>query len=143
MLVLSVKRFIRLVVSFFSSLLYKVSLSSYPMENYLYLLLVNPFCYGAIFLLVIYLGGKPKKRNGLYGYRTFRSMKSEESFKLANELFFPRFKMVSWGMVVLGLNFPLISKSLELNLTLGLLTLTLGLGLMIYQIERKLKKKFG
>lgn len=46
-------------------------------------------------------------------------------------------------MVVLGLNFPLISKSLELNLTLGLLTLTLGLGLMIYQIERKLKKKFG
>jgi uncharacterized membrane protein len=63
---------------------------------------------GAIFGIVLIVLGfilfffPPKKRNVIYGYRTYRSMKSEEAFHFANKLFSEYFIGVSFGTLILS-----------------------------------------
>lgn len=112
-------------------------------KTYLINLLVNPFLYGFIFQLIACIGKNPKRRNAVYGYRTTRAMRSEEAFRFANGLFFPKFKKLSWQMVVMGSLFPVIVKSTHWNAVFGMVTVFLSFAVMIYQIEKKLKEKYG
>ncbi|WP_310991586.1 SdpI family protein [Aequorivita marina] len=87
---------------------------------------------------LIYFLFPPKKINYLYGYRTSRSMKNQERWKVAN-------KMASRMMVALSVFDAVLSYVLVdlLNynfLTIFIVLLLLEFGALFYLIEKKLGK---
>jgi uncharacterized membrane protein len=97
------------------------------------------FILAAVLLIVI----PPRKINALYGYRTKRSMKSQEAWDFA-QLYSAK-KMIFWGIILIA--FSLIGLLFSLNETaeflVGLLAMSAGIGIPIYQTEKELKRKFS
>ena len=84
----------------------------------------------------------PKSINHFYGYRTNRSMKSEETWRFSQK--FAAKSMIKWGFYYL-LTTPLafiIEPSLvwEISIALGLMLLFVIMP--IFETERALKQKF-
>ena len=103
--------------------------------------------FGAIFgILLIFIGFvffffPPKKRNGIYGYRTSRSMKSEEAFTFANKLFSEYFLAVSFGTLILSVIGNLYFSQTAADFT-SLIGFFIFLILLVLFIESELKSHF-
>ncbi len=84
----------------------------------------------------------PKKINGFYGYRTNRSMKSQESWDFAQK--YSAKELIKFSSLLLIVS--IIGISLEVNETLSI-SVGLGLTLIIFvllflRVEKALKNKF-
>ncbi|RZJ67926.1 MAG: SdpI family protein [Flavobacterium sp.] len=99
---------------------------------------------GLIFVIVsiIMLAFPPKKINGLYGYRTSASMKSQKHWDFAQR--FSSFRMIEAGIFLLGFSFA--SNYFGINpvkSAVGTIVLLLASTLyLILRTEIALKKKF-
>ena len=110
------------------------------------------FAIPAIFIVFGYLftrGHYPKKPNGLYGYRTTRSMRSEEAWRFAQERWGRLIWRFGWGLLlasaavaaVLGAFVKGNALAIAVNVWMGVETIaTLA---TIPLVERALKKRFG
>lgn len=108
-------------------------------------ILLVPMITGLIFVItgLIFQKFPPKKINGLVGYRTKKSMKSQESWDFAQV--YSSQQTVKIGSILTmtsfsGLFFPFedpIKGAVELGLTFAVLFL------LISSTEKELKSKFG
>ena len=110
--------------------------SSLPPEHALPALLLNLFTLAAGTVMYFF---PPKKINGVYGYRTHRSMKSEAHWKIAQ--IYSAKKMIQLSillfMICLGIAYLPLSPGAETSISL---TLSLaGIFLIFYFTEKKLK----
>lgn len=107
--------------------------------------LLNPclLC-GVVFFIVgaILFYFPPKEINLIYGYRTNRSMKNQESWDFAQK--FSSKKMIISGVLLtlIGLIISIISLDNQLQLYVSLLLIGLSLFWMIFTTENQLKKRF-
>ncbi|MFM8916523.1 MAG: SdpI family protein [Bacteroidota bacterium] len=100
---------------------------------------------GPLFIVLGYYFSKfpPKKINHIYGYRTPRSMKSQEAWNFAQV--YGAKKMIVAGWIMLGAGLLLLPFNLTEHLS-ALLSIGILIGSAIWMIvvtERELKKKFG
>ena len=99
---------------------------------------------GTIYILAALISHffPPKKINHLYGYRTVNSMKNQEQWDFAQK--YSTIQMVKAGflMVILSAIGFVIPLSENLNLILGLSLAILITFLMIFSVEKAIKKKF-
>ncbi len=107
-------------------------------------LLVVPLLSGAIFILagLIIFVFPPKNINGLYGYRTSNSMKSQERWEFAQK--YSSLEMMKFGGILMLTS--ILGFIIEPN---GDTPMVIGLGLMIamvivlfIRVEKALKKRF-
>ncbi|SDV99497.1 SdpI/YhfL protein family protein [Aequorivita viscosa] len=107
-------------------------------------LLVVPLLSGAIFILagLIMFVFPPKNINGLYGYRTSNSMKSQERWEFAQK--YSSLEMMKFGGILMLTS--ILGFIIEPN---GDTPMVIGLGLMIamvivllIRVEKALKKRF-
>jgi uncharacterized membrane protein len=100
---------------------------------------------GPLFILLGYYFSKfpPKKINNIYGYRTPRSMKSQEAWDFAQV--YGAKKMMLAGLIMLVAGILLLPFNLTEHIA-AVLSIGILLGSAIWMIvvtERALKKKFG
>lgn len=97
---------------------------------------------GVIFIVMGYFMSKnqPKEINGLYGYRTPRSMKNQKIWDYSQV--YSAKVMMKYGGYFLLLCLPgyFMDIAPEIATGLGLLILLIGVALMIFQVEGQLKK---
>lgn len=114
------------------------------MEDFLDKVLDVPFVCSIVFLVMggIMYFAPPKKINGLYGYRTASSMKSQERWDFSQK--YSAIKMMVAGLIMLL--FSLISYLFKLEEEIKVFT---GIGLllaacvyMIITTESAIKKRF-
>lgn len=100
---------------------------------------------GPLFILLGYYFSKfpPKKINNIYGYRTPRSMKSQEAWDFAQV--YGAKKMMVAGLIMLVAGVLLLPFNLTENIAAPLsIGILVGTAIwMIVATERELKKKFG
>lgn len=84
----------------------------------------------------------PQRINSFYGYRTSRSMRSQQAWELAQRL--SARSMLKWGGIQLGMALltGLCSSYLPTTPILSLLFILGAVATMIIQTERALKKTF-
>ena len=84
----------------------------------------------------------PKKINFLYGYRTNRSMKSQESWDFAQK--FSAKELMKLGFVLTALSFipQYIHFNNSVNLILGISLLILVVIILFVRVELAIKAKF-
>jgi len=113
--------------------------------NYLEPAFIANFLTGLTFLLAGWLlkAKPPKNINGLYGYRTTRSMKSKEAWDFAQVLGGKVMMKVGIVLMVMGVFFSFISLPIWLSLSLTIFPLIVALIYMIVSVERALKQRFG
>jgi uncharacterized membrane protein len=101
--------------------------------------------YGLIFisagLLLIFK--PPKKINGIYGYRTARSMKSQESWNFAQHFSGIQMRNAGFALCASSLIGLIIPLNETLSVTLSLVFLLVAAALLVLRTERELKTKFG
>lgn len=107
-------------------------------------MLAMPFYIGLTFLLV---GGvlyffPPKKINYLYGYRTSKSMKNQETWTFAQK--YSSVKMVQGSLFLIAISFlgNFVENLNENNKIIELTTVFLVVIFMFYTTEKALKTKF-
>ena len=97
---------------------------------------------GVIFIVMGYFMSKnpPKEINGLYVYRTPRSMKNQKIWDYSQV--YSAKVMMKYGGYFLLLCLPgyFMDIAPEIATGLGLLILLIGVALMIFQVEGQLKK---
>jgi uncharacterized membrane protein len=105
---------------------------------------IMPFLLGIVFtsIALIMVKFPPKKINQLYGYRTPRSMKNQESWDFTQQ--YSSIKMIKGGLFLFFFSFLKIvipfSESVELILGFG--SLLLVIIYFIVSTEKAIKKKF-
>jgi uncharacterized membrane protein len=84
----------------------------------------------------------PKNINGLYGYRSSFSMKSQEIWDYAQK--YAGKQMMKAGLIlkVIGILFYLFSIPIELAIIFELIALLVVVILMLYFIDKQLRKQF-
>jgi uncharacterized membrane protein len=108
-------------------------------------LLLIPILTGPIFMVMGIIVKKfpPKQINGLYGYRTSSSMKSQDRWDFAqtysaNEMIRLGFLLLLTSLLGLALNLS------ELNgIALGLVLMIIMVVLLVVRTERAIQRKFG
>lgn len=104
-----------------------------------------PLLCGGIFILtgLILYCFPPKKINGLYGYRTSGSMKSQERWDFSQK--YSAIELAKSGLIVLLLAFlPFvvpIEKSIEKGVSIAIILVSVFIP--IYRTEKALNKKFA
>ncbi len=95
-------------------------------------------------VILVLVGGigllfPPKKINYIYGYRTKRSMRSDEAWQYANR--YSSQLMTAFGALTIGIGLgcQLMSWSFWIPVAIGLLLILA----LIALTERRLKNKFG
>ncbi|MCA0133234.1 SdpI family protein [Winogradskyella alexanderae] len=110
-------------------------------ENPLFLI---PLSSGLIFCVVGVIMYKfpPKKINGIYGYRTINSMKSQERWDFAQ--IYSSKQMIKSGFLlsISGLMGLLFQPNENTSTALGLGLMILTVVLLFIKVEKKLKNKF-
>lgn len=100
---------------------------------------------GLVFMIAGYIMSKfpPKEINGLYGYRTSSSMKSQERWDFSQR--YAAQEMIKLGalLAVSSLIGFLTDFSPTINMTIGLSFLILASIILIWRVEKALKQKFG
>ena len=104
--------------------------------------LIGLFLFGPFILLIglITRYFPPKKPNDLYGYRTKRSMKNQDTWDFAN-------RYSSYSFIISGLAMTLVSI-LTQNMNeedfalINIISLMVGLGISIFMTERVLKQNY-
>ncbi|MGB1449269.1 MAG: SdpI family protein [Flavobacteriaceae bacterium] len=107
------------------------------------LFLILTLC-GGIFLLsgYIQLRFPPKKINHLYGYRTATSMRSQECWDFAQAFSAKKMIKMSTYIIALGLLSWFVDLQHFWAFGLALTIVILMPLLMLFQVERELKKRF-
>lgn len=112
------------------------------MENILEI--TNPMLFGTgiIFMImgIIMNIFPPKKINGLYGYRTASSMKSQEKWDFAQKYSAKIMMAIGLFLVVLSFYRPYLNLSNDQHAILGLAVLIASAVSLIVIVEKKLKK---
>ena len=92
----------------------------------------------------IFRTNPPKRINGLYGYRTKRSMKSIEAWNFAQE--FSALIMIRYGLIhvaiFLILSVFIQNMNIAVSLILALIPTFIIAAIPIVQTEKELKKRF-
>lgn len=85
----------------------------------------------------------PKKINGLYGYRTTRSMRTQEAWDFAQRM--SANWMLGFGCIyiVIGALCLLSAEGPDWLTGIGAISLVIFLLVMIWRVERALKRKFS
>lgn len=101
---------------------------------------------GVIFLLAAGLTHSfpPKEINYLYGYRTKRSMKSQESWDFAQR--YSNIQMVKAALFMIVISFAgylFSAENVALHLIGGTAITIIGVAYMLITTERELKKRFA
>jgi len=108
-------------------------------------LLRIPLFTGFVFALVGFFlfTFPPKKINGLYGYRTSSSMKSQERWDFAQ--IYSSKEMIKIGIILMLLSLTgfLFSVGGEKNSFVGLIMMIAAVGSLFARVERGIKYKFG
>ncbi len=104
-----------------------------------------PFVVGIVFLLIgkLIKNFPPADINGLYGYRTSRSMKDQQSWDFAQVeggIQMIRFGKIGIAVGIVSLFIPLAD---QWDFYLGLAWLIISCSLLIYFTEKSLVQKFG
>lgn len=99
------------------------------------------FLVGLAFSIAAFITMKfpPKKINGIYGYRTSRSMKSQENWDIAQR--YSSQLMLKQGLVMLAIGGMLIALPLteEVSAAISIALLIVSLIVLFVQTEKKLK----
>lgn len=85
----------------------------------------------------------PKNINYFYGYRTKRSMKSQEAWKFAQSYSAKIFIRGGFFFILLGIIGLLLNFHQNVNLAFGLGSLFLFCIFFIYKTEKQLKQNFS
>lgn len=100
---------------------------------------------GLIFVIVGWIMYKypPREINGLYGYRTFNSMRNLERWTFA-QIYSARLMMIL-GVIYAILSIPslFIDLSTTVAMIIGLGILILGCVLLLIRTERAINQRFG
>lgn len=99
------------------------------------------FLVGLVFSLAAFISMKfpPKKINGIYGYRTARSMKSQENWDMAQRyssrlMLKQGLGMLAIGCVIIPLPFPD-----EVSAVISVVLLVISIVVLFVQTEKRLK----
>jgi uncharacterized membrane protein len=99
------------------------------------------FLVGLVFSLAAFISIKfpPKKINGIYGYRTSRSMKSQENWDTAQR--YSSRLMLKQGLVMLAIGGLLIALPIhdEVSAVISVALLIISVIVLFVQTEKKLK----
>jgi uncharacterized membrane protein len=99
------------------------------------------FLVGLAFSIVAFMTMKfpPKKINGIYGYRTSRSMKSQENWDIAQR--YSSRLMLKQGLVMLAIGGMLIALPIpdEVSAVISVSLLIISVIVLFVQTEKKLK----
>jgi uncharacterized membrane protein len=99
------------------------------------------FLVGLVFSIAAFITMKfpPKKINGIYGYRTSRSMKSQENWDIAQR--YSSQLMLKQGLVMLAIGGMLIALPLteEVSAVISIALLIVSVIVLFVQTEKKLK----
>ncbi len=82
----------------------------------------------------------PRKINSLYGYRTSRSMKNQQSWDFSQNM--AAKELIKTGIVLLGISFLLLKFSTvsnEVNFV-GLFLVIISIGILFFRVESAIKK---
>ena len=80
----------------------------------------------------------PKRINHLYGYRTKKSMSNLKIWKFAQSYAAKKMQGLGFSLFLLGL----ILSVIDINKGLGIALVTAAPFLMLFEIEKELKKRF-
>jgi uncharacterized membrane protein len=99
------------------------------------------FLVGLVFSIAAFITMKfpPKKINGIYGYRTSRSMKSQENWDIAQR--YSSRLMFKQGLVMLAIGGMLIALPIpdEVSVVISVSLLIISVIVLFVQTEKKLK----
>ena len=99
------------------------------------------FLVGLVFSIAAFITMKfpPKKINGIYGYRTSRSMKSQENWDIAQR--YSSRLMLKQGLVLLAIGGMLIALPIpdEVSVVISVSLLIISVIVLFVQTEKKLK----
>lgn len=109
-------------------------------------LILIPLLVGPIFVVAgLFLWLKPpKKISQIYGYRSSRSMKSQEAWDFSQPRAGKQMVYFGWAYLstlLLGFLFPETSEGMGTAISMALLII--GVFLLFRRMENELKKKFG
>ncbi|WP_053990810.1 SdpI family protein [Mangrovimonas sp. TPBH4] len=113
-----------------------------PIDNPLFLI---PASSGAIFILVglIMLKFPPKTINGIYGYRTGRSMKNQERWDFA-QVYAAKILMIAGAfLIIFSLLGFVFTPSHKTATALGMTSLIGSVIGILIKVEHAIKQKFG
>ncbi|MDA9851449.1 SdpI family protein [Flavobacteriaceae bacterium] len=84
----------------------------------------------------------PKRINHLYGYRTKKSMSNLKIWKFAQSYAAKKMQGLGFSLFFLGLILSVIDINKGLGIWLGIALVTAAPFLMLFEIEKELKKRF-
>jgi uncharacterized membrane protein len=107
--------------------------------------LLIPFLTGPIFMVagIILKKFPPRRINAMYGYRTNRSMKSQERWNFAQT--YSAREMIKLGCLLLLTSFLGLAFNLdeEIEIAIGLGMMILMVALLFVRTEKAIQRKFG
>ena len=114
------------------------------MTNWANPIFLIPFITGPVFIVagIVMLKFPPKEINGFYGYRTKRSMKSQQSWEFAQR--FSSIRMMYSGMILIissGIGL-FVQTSEGLSIVMGLFLVIIAAAIPIAITEMELKSRF-
>jgi uncharacterized membrane protein len=101
--------------------------------------LVGVILLAAALLMILF---PPRGINYLYGYRTSRSMKSQQAWDFAQRYSSVKMLWVSKVLLITGIINVLFIENQEFIVISGVALLILGAGYIFYATEKALKTKF-
>lgn len=110
--------------------------------------IISPLCHiplvcGTVCIIggLLLLKFPPKKINGIYGYRTMRSIKSQEAWDFAQQ--YSSKRIIKWGviLIVISLIAYFIPLSKNTSIFLGIALIIYGMSMPFVETENALKKK--
>ena len=102
----------------------------------------------ALIVFIFFIAGlilfkfRPKKINMLYGYRTAKSMKSQENWDFSQKYAAIKMAQVGGWLLLLSLTGFIIQFNVKYELIIGLGSVLLFTAYLIIDTERALKSKF-
>lgn len=112
--------------------------------NWLNPIFLIPILTAPIYILaaILMLKYPPKNINSLYGYRTNRSRKSQESWDFAQKYSAKKMIVFSVVLIILAIFGLKISFNEAIDVSIGIALILLACIVPLVQTEKKLKEKF-
>lgn len=103
------------------------------------------FLCGVVFFIMggIMYKWPPKSINGLYGYRTGSSMRSQERWDFAQRFSAIQMMRAGGALAVAGLLMAVLQMGIEVITTVGMVLLFVCTAYLLFSTERAIKKEFG
>lgn len=116
-------------------------MSSFIASNTLFITLAST---GAVIWIIALFVQRhqPKERNKIYGYRTIRSMRSQEAWDFAQEYSTDLLLKAAHGLCVISIFSLMVKIGPETGAILGTIIIILAILVPFYYTERELKRRF-